>query len=127
MNDAHKALLGLYQIWSKLTNAETDAIQQEDWPRLANIQNEKTLLQEKIGQAEQAPGGSDRSAPFWREQLRPTIEVLLRQEQFNQEQLRRKRAEVQHQKALAQSAGRSLRRIHGAYVPLRVGGWQSYS
>ena len=127
MNNAHKALLGLYQTWSKLTNAETDAIQQEDWPRLADIQNKKTLLQEKIGQAEQAPGGSDRSTPFWREQLRPTVEVLLRQEQFNQEQLRRKRAEAQHQKAQAEAVGRSLRRIHGAYVPWRSAGWQSYS
>ena len=123
--DPQLQLQRLYEQLLNWTRAEALAIERSDWARLEECQQKKGLLQPEISRQEEMLAGS--SQADWRQKVQPTLQQLLELEQLNQEQLGRRRIVAEQQRSQAKMVGRTLRRLHGAYVPATPAGWQSYS
>jgi hypothetical protein len=128
---ACSTLLELYQEWRKWTEAEGEAILENDWPKVKRCQAAKTELQPRIlqqteeAQAECARDGIDRRA--FDKQLRSRVNELIYLESRNGEFLAEQRERAQAEFAALERSGRNLPRIHKQYTRNSSAGWGSYS
>jgi hypothetical protein len=123
-------LLQLYQQWRALTQAEAVAIQQANWARLLETQNQKKSLQERIEKAEQTLSEGRAGCPqhaAGKDQFKETLHELILLEQQNAAALAGRQQELQlEQRQLDKSRG-NLRQLQRAYSSIPSAVWQSYS
>ena len=128
---AKKSLFDAYNSWEELTQAESAAIQSDDWSRVAECQQTKLGLQKRIinltesAQAECIEAGQD-DKTFERD-LRPIINNLIALESRNSELIAIRRAAADVEKLDLDQASQNLRRVQKSYSPPTAAVWNSYS
>jgi hypothetical protein len=128
---AHSRLLNLYHEWRTWTDAEAEAIRGAAWSRVAECQEAKHRLQERILLATddwrveaRAQGERHREVD---PEVRRIVDELIRLEMRNSELVdQHKRSTKRQQQELELSTTR-LRRLQRAYAPNRLALWQQYS
>lgn len=107
--------------WRQATEAESAAIEQEAWDRVAACQEDKRRLRAQIETgavgASLAPG----------DPLAGVVGDLLESERRNAELIARKMEQVRRQQADCQQAGRTLKGLQRAYASPATPAWQRYS
>lgn len=128
---AHYALRDLYHQWRQLTEQEGNAIRSASWARVAECQNHKLQLQERILIAtRQLRAETPIIDPRWKDlemEFNQILDHLISLEKRNSQWLaeQQRQAEIQ-----GGELGRSqlhLRQLHRAYVRSSSVAWQSYS
>jgi hypothetical protein len=117
-------LLELYHQWRAMTQAEAAAIQEGNWARLLEIQNQKCALQERIDAAEPERLASF-SAP--KMDLKETLHDLILLEQQNAAALASRQQELQFEHQQLNQSSANLRQLQRAYSASPGAVWQSYS
>ncbi|HET7624941.1 MAG TPA: hypothetical protein VFM25_06705 [Verrucomicrobiae bacterium] len=120
--NARGQIAELLDEWSRLTQAESDAIQSASWPDLQKIQIAKSNLQPQITGAMQT-GLREQNA----RQFRVEFEKLIALESRNQELLAGQVEKARLAKTSLQKASQNLRRVHHAYARKPEAAWHSYS
>src|SRR3954464_2286978 len=124
-------LLELYQEWRKWTEAEGEAISENDWPKVKRCQAAKGELQPRIlqkteeAQIECARDGIDRCA--FDKQVRSRVNELIYLETRNGEFLAEQKQRAQAELAALELSGRNISKIHKRYAQGRGVAWESYS
>jgi hypothetical protein len=129
--NARGELFGLYEQWRAWTQAETEAIQQAIWNKVAQCQGEKHRLQAEILAATERwheesridGGGRPEQDP----QLRRVVDELILLEYKNSELVEEQRRIARRQQDETERSGRNLRQIQRAYALSREAIWESYS
>lgn len=114
--------------WQRLAEAEAEAIQANDWPRLAACQNAIAQLQTEIsGPTDGEPPRLGGARPPQPDELRLRIAELIKLETHNGALLADK---IKLARTKLQDLNRctcNLRRVQKSYAPGRAPGWTSYS
>jgi hypothetical protein len=124
-------LLELYQEWRKWTEAEGEAISENDWPKVKRCQAAKGELQPRIlqkteeAQLECARDGIDRRA--FDKQVRSRVNELIYLETRNGEFLAEQKQRANAEFAALERSTRNLPRIHKQYARGAAAAWESYS
>ena len=121
----------LYEDWRILSESEGSAIASSDWDRVAQCQEAKQQLQDRLivaTEALQKEAVAQGQNPKRTERgLRPIVERLIQLELRNQELLASRRQAVASEKAELEKTDRNLRQVQHAYGTPRDVAWQSYS
>lgn len=131
--NAHQRLTELYAEWRRLTELESTAIGNDEWPSVARHQDQKLALRDEIVQTteqwhrEWADRGPESPHVRFEREFRPVVSDLIQRENRNHELLCQRRHRVQAEiSSLRQSSSR-LRGIQRAYAGETTSRWQSYS
>ncbi|MFT4690002.1 MAG: hypothetical protein ACKVHO_17505 [Verrucomicrobiia bacterium] len=118
-------LTELLREWEVLTEAESEAITQDAWNRLHAVQEQKTQLRADIADLHDRliAGGENPGTSPWQ----PIVARLVRQEFHNQENLTRRRTQLETERLSLQRTGARLNSVHQAYVPDPERQWSTYS
>ena len=95
--------------WRQLTEAETRAIEADDWTGVANLGTLKANLQPAITAA---TGGQPGECPV---ELRPLLEELIRLEEANHERVSRRLTAAREERRGLDRSTQNLRRIQKSY------------
>lgn len=119
----------LARAWLELAEQETEAIQQQDWHRLASCQHRISRLQQRWEQWRNAAGSSPapRNANPPDPELRQLLAALIEREQFNQELLSRQRAALEAEFGQFTRAAWQLRRFQQSRAAQNLAGWSRFS
>jgi hypothetical protein len=120
-------LLELYQQWRALTHAETAAIQEGNWDRLLEAQNQKKSLQERIDAAESERSRSAEGQRPGELGLNETLHELILLEQQNASALAARQQELEFEQREIDNSRTNLRQLKRAYSASPSAVWQSYS
>lgn len=126
-----EVLRGFLCDWKRLTLAEAQAIQAEDWDRLQQLQTQKVALQKSIEDSEyslfQSSFLTKRQKDDERARIKETANELLALEQKNQDALAKRMAETDAELKDSNRTISSLRYIQQAYGKGGRSFWQAYS
>lgn len=128
---AQKNLFDAYTTWEQMTQAESVAIQSNDWLRVAECQQTKLGLQKRIialtetAQAECIETGL--GTKNFECELRPVINHLMAMESQNAELLSARRQAADVEKLDLDQASQNLRRVQKSYSPPTAAVWNTYS
>jgi hypothetical protein len=114
----------LYAEWRALTQAETNAIENESWDQLLRLQQAKADLKARIQLAE-SPAGPGFGTPS--RDCRSMIGELLRMEQHNLNLIAQRREAHEAEQAALQRAKLNLQRFRKGLGHGHGSGWQCYS
>ena len=125
-------LLGLYEEWKRLTEAEGTGIEHEAWTDVRQCQTAKQALQARIIQASQPlqSGAGTPSAAFPEAmitRIRQCIRELIELEQRNNIVLGEKMAVLEKEIGSLTQTSKRLRNVHKSYVPAPGSVWNEYS
>ncbi|MEJ5237940.1 MAG: hypothetical protein WHT82_06250 [Limisphaera sp.] len=119
----------LARAWLELAEQETEAIQQQDWSRLATCQQRISQLQQRWDQwnngACPSPGPHNPEPPD--PELRQLLIALIERERFNQELLNRQRAALEAEYGQLTRAAWHLRRLQQIRPAQNLAGWSRFS
>lgn len=127
--DLPRQPVDLARAWLELAEQETEAIRQQDWPRLASCQQRISQLQQRWEQWRNAAGLSQapRNANPPDPELRQLLAALIEREQFNQELLSRQRAALEAEFGQLTRAAWQLRRFQQSHAAQNLAGWSRFS
>ncbi len=122
-------IFNLFESWRRLTAHEGKAIAEGDWVMVAQFQNDKRLLQDRLAQAEsrlREEEGEEKSSVL-AERFREVAQELMVAEKQNLATVhaRRREAEVEH--GALNRCSQVLRQIQRAYASADAPAWHSYS
>ncbi|MBM3823949.1 MAG: hypothetical protein FJ404_13875 [Verrucomicrobia bacterium] len=124
-------LLGLYEEWRRISQLESEAIDNTAWTQVDSLQNSKYQLQSSILEATRALYTEASEAHLHRgrldDEIRNVIQDLMLMERRNADRLALKQRELEHRRAELDRASRNLRQVHRAYGTSRSPAWTSYS
>ncbi|MBI3876442.1 MAG: hypothetical protein HY300_10915 [Verrucomicrobia bacterium] len=124
---AREELLDLYRQWQRHTEAETAAIETDNWPELTRRQSLKVALQPRITVTAAHCEAANNTRPEAEPQFRSLVESLALLEQQNSTLLTRRIAAARGQLDATDRTTRTLRRVHRSYSHAPEAGWQTYS
>ncbi len=122
-------LLKLYDGWRTLTLEERRAITTADWATVAEVQQEKRLLQDRAAELREQllSESSPEAIRSTEERLHKVLAELITLEKENAEILGASRSTAQAEEAALNRSCRSLKQVRNAYSSGRRHAWHSYS
>lgn len=120
-------LLDLYQQWRALTQAETVAIQEGNWGKLLETQEQKKALQDRIDAVEMEAKRETEFQDRADSGLKETLHELILLEQQNAAALADRQQELQFEQQQINRSRGNLRQLQKAYSGAVGAVWQSYS
>ena len=127
---AREEMAGLLEQWLRISRAEGEAIQEEAWPKLHQIQRQKARLHQPLDLAlekwkMEAPSGTGAEPPAFPfcAEVRHLIALETHHAQLVTARQQKNRAHQLH----LERATHNLRKVRNSYVPSRSPAWNSYS
>jgi hypothetical protein len=119
----------LARAWLDLAEQETEAIQQENWHRLAACQQQIAQLQQQWEKllAPPEPTQSTGVGTLPDPEIRHLLAALLERERFNQQLLQQRRSVSESEFQQLTRAAWNLRRLHSARSGPPTSGWSHLS
>jgi hypothetical protein len=127
--NAEQELFGLYEQWHALTLEEGEALHSGNWWQVAECQQAKRLLQDKVAAASEhlkTEATPDQLAGV-EGALRERVAELIQLERNNSEILARQKRTREAERAELGRANQNLRTVGRAYQTSSGAGWESYS
>jgi hypothetical protein len=115
-----QSLPDLLQEWHRHTLAETQALQQLDWPGVFASQLAKEELQTLLGRVLESPVQLP-AGP-----LRQQVQELIALEMHNRDWLAARKTSLQARGIELADSARNLKRVRQSYAPSALGCWHSY-
>jgi hypothetical protein len=120
-------LLELYHQWRALTQAETLAIQEGNWGKLLETQEQKKSLQNRIDTVEMEAKRETEFQDKAGTGLKETLHELILLEQQNAAALADRQQELEFEQQQMDRSRGNLRQLQKAYSGSVGAVWQSYS
>ncbi len=110
----------LIESWSRLSSAETEAIESGNWPHLGTLHKAKAALRKRLDAfADDAVRSDSRWAP--------RLAEVLEQERTNLALLERRRTAAEEERITIERTRWNLRRQMGSFGSRSGTSWQQYS